>query len=179
MISARPAQSQPPVSDEPMQLPATSSVEIERKWAVAELPCLVTVPGEAIRQGYTSITKEGVEVRVRQRGQQYFQTIKGDGELIRSEVEFPLEREQFDVLWPRTEGRRVEKTRYAVPYDGATIEVDVYHGALQGLVVAEVEFSSLQDAEQFVPPAWFGREVTSDKRYKNKNLAVEGLPLEE
>ncbi len=176
MISAQPVQSPKPASEESVQLPAASSVEIERKWSVVELPCLVTVPGEAIRQGYTSITKDGVEVRVREKGHRYFQTIKGDGELIRTEVEFPLERDQFDALWPRTEGRRIEKTRYAVPHNGANIEIDVYHGSLQGLVVAEVEFSSLQEAEQFVPPAWFGREVTNDKRYKNKTLAVEGLP---
>jgi CYTH domain-containing protein len=52
----------------------------------------------------------------------------------------------------------------------------VYSGALTGLMVAEVEFPSEEAARAFVPPAWFGREVTNDSRYKNRRLATEGLP---
>jgi CYTH domain-containing protein len=60
--------------------------------------------------------------------------------------------------------------------DGLTAEVDVYEGALAGLITAEVEFSSEEASSAFAPPGWLGREVTGDKRYANRALAVDGLP---
>ena len=85
--------------------------------------------------------------------------------------------ERFERLWPLTEGRRIEKTRYEIPADdGLTIELDVYDGALAGLVVAEIEFDSEQAADAFSGPDWLGREVTEDSRYKNQRLACEGAP---
>jgi adenylate cyclase len=52
----------------------------------------------------------------------------------------------------------------------------VYHGRLNGLRTAEIEFESLAAATAFVPPGWLGRDVTDDPRYKNKRLATQGLP---
>jgi len=71
---------------------------------------------------------------------------------------------------------RLEKTRYAITYESAIIELDLYHGALAGLVTAEVEFQDADQCQRFVAPDWFGREVTKDKRYKNRSLVVKGLP---
>lgn len=70
------------------------------------------------------------------------------------------------------------KTRYQFEENGTRIFVDVYSGNLEGLVVAEVEFASVAEAEAFVPPSWFGQDITSDKRYKNANLAKDGMPSE-
>jgi CYTH domain-containing protein len=93
------------------------------------------------------------------------------------EEELEIEPGRFDRLWPLTEGRRIEKRRYEIPSEaGWTIELDVYAGALGGLVVAEVEFPSEQEAAAFAPPEWIGREVTDDPRYKNRRLACEGAP---
>ena len=78
--------------------------------------------------------------------------------------------------------RAIEKTRYRLPagdglvIDGLVIELDVYAGSLSGLQVAEVEFGDEDAARRFRPPAWFGREVTDDDRFKNRSLAVDGLP---
>ena len=58
------------------------------------------------------------------------------------------------------------------------IEVDIYSGALTGLSVAEVEFATEDAADAFEPPAWFGREVTDDPRFKNQRLASEGAPAD-
>ncbi len=58
------------------------------------------------------------------------------------------------------------------------MEVDVYHGELAGLVTAECEFASPEESRRFVPPDWFGREVTNDPAYKNQSLAVRGRPPE-
>jgi adenylate cyclase len=152
-------------------------VEIERKFLVEQLPNgLDSFPSREIEQGYLAITDD-VEVRVRRYGQESFVTVKSSGDESRVEEEIEIDGRRFDSLWPLTEGRRVEKRRYRIPAgDGLTIELDVYHGRLTGLVTAEVEFGSRADADGFAPPAWLSREVTDDPRYKNKRLATEGLP---
>jgi CYTH domain-containing protein len=104
-------------------------------------------------------------------------TAKRGSGLSREEAEIELDRERFDVLWPLTEGRRVHKRRHVVPHGDLRIEVDVYDGELQGLVVAEIEFSSEDEARGFDPPEWLGDEVTGDRRYLNETLAAEGAPV--
>jgi CYTH domain-containing protein len=152
--------------------------EIERKFLVADPPPdLDRHPSSAIEQGYLAVDADGTEVRVRRRDGRAVLTIKGAGGRSRAEEEVAIEPERFDRLWPLTDGRRIQKTRYELPApDGHTIEVDVYGGALQGLVVAEVEFASDAEAEAFAPPAWLGTEVTDDARFKNQRLARDGAP---
>ena len=97
-------------------------------------------PAVEIRQGYLAMDGE-VEVRIRHAGGDHVLTIKGGGGRDRTEVENPLGEEQFDALWPLTEGRRIEKGRHRVRLDdGLTAEVDVYRGRHEGLLVVEVEF---------------------------------------
>lgn len=152
--------------------------EIERKWLVSELPDLSRHASQAIRQGYLVVDADGTEERIRERAGRHYFTRKGPGTLERTEDEREISREEFISLWDQTEGRRVEKSRYQIPYHGSTIEIDVYGGALSGLVVAEVEFSSLREAAKFSPPPWFGREVTDDPAYKNRSLSRgEKVPL--
>ena len=152
-------------------------LEIERKFLVDRFPDdLDTHPAREIDQGYLAITDD-VEVRLRRYGDEMFLTVKSTGNEARVEEEIEIEARRFDALWPLTGGRRLQKRRYAIPAgDGLTIELDVYHGSLSGLRVAEVEFDSAAAADAFAPPAWFGRELTDDPRYKNKRLATEGLP---
>lgn len=151
--------------------------EVERKFLVSEIPELTGLKSEEILQGYISTASDCAEVRVRQKGSKYFQTIKSDGGLKRSEVEIEISKEQFDSLWTATEGRRLKKTRYEMPYEGLTIEMDVYGGELEGLVVVEVEFVSEDESALFTSPSWFGQEVTNDRAFRNKTLAKKGMPL--
>jgi len=149
----------------------SKSIEIERKYLVNILPeDIQAYPHNNIEQGYIMIS-DSKEVRVRHRANRYYLTLKTGVSLAREETEIELTRNQFDSLWPLTAGKRLEKTRYRVDYMGLIIEVDVYSGALAGLVVAEVEFADLTECSRFQPPTWFGPEVTDDERYKNKNLA--------
>jgi adenylate cyclase len=152
--------------------------EIERKFLVEDAPAdLSSHDSSEIRQGYLAIDGDGTEVRVRSRDDAAVLTAKQGAGRSRAEVEIGIGREAFARLWPLTEGRRVEKRRYVIPgADGITIEVDVYAGALYGLVVAEVEFADDERADAFEPPAWFGREVTDDSRFKNQTLARDGMP---
>src|SRR6185437_12757190 len=98
-------------------------------------------------------------------------TVKRGRGLDRGEVEVAISAEAFDALWPLTEGRRIEKTRYELPHGDATIEVDEFGGQLEGLLVAEVEFDSREASELFEGPDWLGREVTDDPAYSNRTLA--------
>jgi CYTH domain-containing protein len=123
------------------------------------------------------VDQDAPEVRVRRRGDQAYLTVKAGAGRVRVEEEIEIESDRFERLWPLTEGRRIEKTRYEVDGDGGhLIEVDVYTGDLDGLVTAEVEFDSEEAADAFEPPAWLGEDVTEDLRYKNQRLARSGAP---
>lgn len=148
--------------------------EIERKFRVPEPPSGLR-RGTRLRQAYLAVDGE-VEVRVRDRGGRYLLGVKGGRGLERTEVELAIDAPTFDELWGLATARRIDKTRYAVPTGGCTAEVDVYGGALAGLVVAEVEFASRDEAEAFVPPPWFGDELTGDDRWSNAALAAHGRP---
>lgn len=151
--------------------------EIERKFLVKTLPeNLDQYPNKDIIQGYLAIGTDGTEVRLRKKGEKYFETVKSSGDKTRSETEVEITKNQFDVLWVATEGKRVEKNRYEIQYEDRVIELDVYRVNLDGLLSAEVEFPNESESNVFIPPEWFGEEITSDKRYKNQNLALYGLP---
>ncbi|MGC9219965.1 MAG: CYTH domain-containing protein [Solirubrobacteraceae bacterium] len=155
----------------------TDGVEVERRWLVTDPPAeLRSVPAQHIQQGYLVIGDDGAEVRLRHRSGRHTLTVKSGVGLIRTEREIELSGEQFQALWPATEGARLQKRRYALPADGLTIELDVYEAQLAGLMIAEVEFSDPWAAQAFTVPAWFGRELTSDHAYRNQSLALKGRP---
>lgn len=150
--------------------------EIERKYLVGEPPAnLASWDCEAIAQGYLALDGE-VEVRVRHRGTRCLLTIKSGSGSVRVEEELELDGDQFTSLWALTEGRRVSKTRYRIPYGDDLIELDVYEEALAGLCTAEVEFPDEAHSAAFVAPDWFGRELTDDPRYANRALALDSTP---
>jgi adenylate cyclase len=158
-------------------MPEQKSEEIERVFKVRQLPKnLEQYPSENIVQGYLAIDVTGSEVRLRKIGDRYFETYKGAGRLQRRELEIELSPDQFNTLWPGTEGRRIEKVRYQINEGDQKIELNVFRGNLEGLVLAEVEFPSREKSEEFEPPDWFGDEVTEDIRFKNQNLAQKGAP---
>lgn len=153
--------------------------EIERKYLLDGMPeGWESLESEAIAQGYIGFTDEGVEIRVRQRGAKYYQTLKSGSARERRELELDITQEQFEALWAWTGGKRLRKTRFYMPFGESTIEIDRYEEGLDGLVVAEVEFPSLQAADAFVPPAWFGREITEEANFRNRELAMRGYKLE-
>jgi adenylate cyclase len=156
-----------------------SGSEIERKFLVAKLPDDLEVhPAEPIEQGYIAFDGP-VEVRLRRRAGRALLTVKSGAGRVRVEEEFEIDERRFGSLWWLSEGRRLTKTRHLIPGDGGlTIELDVYTGDLEGLVVVEVEFESEAESDDFDPPDWFGPEITDDLRYANRALAVDGAPGE-
>lgn len=152
-------------------------LEIERKFIVTQPPAdLTQYPCTEITQGYITTGDGDAELRLRKEQSRHYLTIKRGSGLQREEFQVELTGEQFALLWPAAEGRKICKLRYKIPCDDALIELDVYHDNLEGLLTAEVEFASAQAAQAFAAPAWFGREVTNIERYKNSQLARFGLP---
>jgi CYTH domain-containing protein len=146
-------------------------MEIERKFLVdlGKIDFnLEAMEGTKIHQPYIAINPE---LRLRKMNNTHYFTYKGSGDLSRREIEFEIPEEEYINLVNR-EISHISKTRYAIHEVGNKIELDIYQGELTGLVVAEVEFDSEESAFNYDPPSWFGKEVTYDDRYKNKNLAM-------
>ena len=157
-------------------MPSAQGVEIERKFLPSQMPDGLP-EGERIEQGYLAVAPDGVEVRVRRRAGRATLTVKSGPGHVRTEEELAIDDRRFEALWPLTEGRRIDKVRHVVPLDaGLAAELDVYGGAHEGLLVAEVEFPSAGASARFAPPAWLGPEVTGDGRYANQSLALGGPP---
>ena len=153
-------------------------MEIERKLLVDELPGdLDAWSAQRLEQGYLAITDEA-EVRVRRAdGRDAWLTVKSAPSFSRVEEELALDAGAFERLWPLTEGQRLVKVRHTrEDAPGVVFELDVYEGALAGLVTLEVEFASEEDARAWTPPPWAGRDVTGDRAYANQTLAVRGAP---
>ena len=141
--------------------------EIERKFLVKELPFdLEMHPSVSIEQGYLALEPNGQEVRLRRKGKLYYLTVKSQGTLVREEYEVELSQDQFEILWPGTATRRLQKDRYLFE----TFELDIYKGNLQGLIVAEIEFTEAEKAQSFQMPNWLGNEITHINFLKNRNL---------
>lgn len=151
---------------------SNNSMEIERKFLVRNTPDLSSARKMYIHQGYITHSNDSVEVRLRQKDQHYFITVKSGAGMVRNEHEISIDQQQFETLWPETQGKRIEKYRWAGQLDTQTFELDIFMGAHESLVLVEVEFSSSEQAHSFKPADWFGREVTQDKRFKNMSLAM-------
>ena len=147
-------------------------MEIERKFLVKKenLPQnLEKYPCKVIEQGY--LCTEPV-VRIRQSNEEYYLTYKSKGLLAREEYNLSLTKEAYEHLKPKADGIVLSKVRYVIPEkDGLFIELDVFKAPYEGLLLAEVEFSSEEEAKAYQPPAWFGEEVTYSTKYHNSTLS--------
>jgi adenylate cyclase len=147
-------------------------LEIERKFLVRRPPPVwKRHPSVPIVQGYFPMAGKDVEIRLRRKGAQHYITIKGGHGRRRLEEEIEIPESKFRSLWPLTREARISKRRYRIPYQGHTIEMDVYRGPHRGLVTADVEFDSVRASRSFQPPAPLGREITGRQEYANAVLA--------
>ena len=153
--------------------------EIERKFLVASDGWReLADKGTQLRQAYV-VTMDDRSVRVRIHGNKWARlTIKiGKSALVRNEYEYDVSMDDAKEMLTQAVGVVIEKRRFRVPHKGFTWEVDVYEGALEGLVVAEVEMKRETDLPAL--PAWLGREITGGRRYSNQSLATNGLAEEQ
>lgn len=145
-------------------------MEIERKFLVESCPDFVFAhPHHKIEQGY--LCTEPV-VRIRRQDEDYILTYKSKGHMVREEYNLPLTQNAYTHLRQKVDGRLITKTRYKIPYTNTlTIELDLFEGDLSPLLMAEVEFTSEEEALAFIPPDWFGEDVTFSSSYHNSTLS--------
>ena len=159
-------------------------MEIERKFLIKQIPAdLDSYPFHHIEQAYLNTDPV---VRVRKSDEDYYMTYKGKGMLARDESNLPLNKEAYYHLRAKADGNIISKRRYLIPLVNPgfkegfpappddytlTIELDVFDPPFSPLVLAEVEFGSKDAAEAFVPPEWFGDEVTFQREYHNATLS--------
>lgn len=142
-------------------------MEIERKFLIKELPDLSKYDYVDIEQGYLCTHPV---VRIRKKNDKFILTYKGSGLMAREEIEAELTEDAYKHLRDKIDGHPITKRRYLIPFEPYTIELDVFEGHKSGLIMAEVEFPTIEEANNFVPPEWFGEDVTNDKNYHNSNM---------
>ncbi|MCJ2033397.1 CYTH domain-containing protein [Methylobacterium sp. J-068] len=146
-------------------------IEIERKFLAHPSVLEHCRSGISIVQGYLLTDSENT-IRIRRMDDRYFLAWKGKRRgASRVELEQEVAREIGAVMLATVASRhRIEKVRHRIEAHGHVWEVDLFAGALSGLILAEVELE--REDEEVVFPAWLGREVTSDERYRNSCLAA-------
>lgn len=149
-------------------------MEIERKFLVASIPDhLEQYPCHHIEQGYLSTCPV---VRVRKDNDRFYLTYKGSGTLAREEHNLPLTEESYYHLLKKADGNIITKKRYEIPDgQGYTIELDIFEGVFSGMVLAEVEFGSIEEAHAYHAPDWFTIDVTENKEYHNSTLSRKNI----
>lgn len=157
-------------------------MEIEKKYLIKEIPVDYSkYPCQVMEQGYISTDPV---IRIRKSNDKFLLTVKSKGLLARQEFEIEIEENAYQNLLQKVDGNIVSKRRYVIPLtdtDGSTgdttldgllkIELDLFEGVFQGLIYAEVEFSSEEAANDFKAPTWFYKDVTLDGTYHNSTLS--------
>jgi len=165
-------------------------LEIERKWLISpqDLPfSLERLFHRHIEQAYICFKPQ---IRLRSfDGEQFVLTVKGRpandvSGLVREECEYALDADTYERLCAKVDGKTLRKTRYVIAEDDAraaeglsavsserVFEIDLYEGDHAGLAVVEMEFSCVEDAQDFKAPSWVLEEVTGDPRFSNVVMA--------
>ena len=132
-------------------------------------PEMHTIKKPIITQGYLNTDPV---IRIRQDNDLYELTYKSKGFLARQEYNLPLTKEAYEHLLTKIDGRLIRKKRYMIPLEcGLTAELDIFEDSLAPLILIEVEFPTEEDALSFLPPLWFGEDVTFSGEYHNSNLS--------
>ncbi|MBR1852921.1 MAG: CYTH domain-containing protein [Lachnospiraceae bacterium] len=163
-------------------------MEIERKFLINTLPAdLEQYPSHHIEQAYLNVDPV---VRVRKEDDHYYMTYKGRGMMAREEHNLALNETAYYHLREKADGNIISKRRYLIPLErpgfkegfptppedyALTIELDVFNAPLAPLIMAEVEFGSTEAADAFLPPDWFGEDVTYRREYHNSYMAMQKL----
>lgn len=149
------------------------SQEIEKKYLVKTIPQNLNIKdSKTIYQTYLAIGDEEIRIRktVDENNEEFVMTIKQGNGLVRLENEFPIEKDTYNQLLQK-DAIQLVKTRKTIVIQDKEFELDTYHNLKDwGMMTIEIEFKSEEEALSFVPPLWFGEDVTGDKKYKNQSL---------
>lgn len=159
-------------------------MEIERKFTIKELPVdLESFSFHLIEQAYLNTDPV---VRIRRQDDEYYMTYKGKGMMAREEYNLPLNQKSYEHLKEKADGLIIGKRRYLIPITNPsfvqgcqfdidsvslTIELDIFLPPIAPLIIAEVEFPTIEMADAFLPPDWFLEDVTDNPAYHNSNIS--------
>lgn len=145
------------------------ATEIERKFLVDPEKWIPAGQGTQMKQAYLGLAPNPT-VRIRIAGKRAFLTIKGRSETIaRPEFEYEIPVADADEMMELAISGPVEKTRYKQVFEGFLWEIDVFSGANEGLILAEIELSS--EDQKITLPDWVLDEVSDDGRFYNSYLS--------
>ncbi|WP_169942191.1 CHAD domain-containing protein [Campylobacter sp. RM15925] len=161
-------------------------LEIERKFILDGISAIQTLEKDGILatsneiiQFYTKITQLE-EIRFRKSGDKFTVTQKIGRGLVRKESEIPSDKKSYKDALKEIVGMPIKKTRFEFKINNLPCNIDIYHEFLEGLATLEIEFLTVNDAQNFAIPEFLARyitsEITEDERYKNKSLALFGVP---
>lgn len=149
-------------------------MEIERKFLLNKLPDnLETYEKIDLEQAYIS-TEPVIRVRkkVSAKSEKYILTVKSTGLMSRQEFELDMEEKAYNNLIHKADGNIISKSRYLIPLEkGLTLELDIFHGIFDGLVMGEIEFPDEETAKKYTPPEFISEEVTFDTRFHNSTMS--------
>ena len=145
-------------------------MEIERKFLLKEVPSTLDLTDKHhISQGY--IDTDPV-VRIRRLDNDFILTIKSRGLVERIEIEKPLSEKEYNELSTMVKGNLIDKDRYKIPLeDGLILELDIFHGSLEGLILAEIEFNDIEKAGTYKAPGYLTYEVSTKPEFQNSSLS--------
>jgi adenylate cyclase len=142
--------------------------EIERKFLVKTIPDLSKVKKIEYERYYLYVGK-GIELRIQRKSEEYELERKvATGNLSRTSDVCPLSKEEFDLL-KKLSDKSIIRDAYQIS-DKPDISIKIYHGDYEGLVRAEFEFESEEEAKTFVPPEWCGKEITDSDLGRDSRL---------
>lgn len=156
------------------------AMEIERKFLLAQYPQTLIDKGELVVQSEQRIEQtylamdDNEELRVRRIADlstgdvSYTHTFKRGNGLVREEVEYAISESIYKQIMDAFGFTPLTKNRITADWNGRTIEIDIYD-QIQ-LSVLEAEFASVEEANGFEAPDWFGEDISSQKQYSNKTV---------
>ncbi len=159
------------------------NMEIEKKYTLKKLPeNLESYPCKIIEQAYLNTAPV---IRIRKTDNSYCLTYKGSGLMSREEYNLPLDEKSYRHLLAKADGNIISKKRFIIPIENPqftdgfhpisppslSIELDVFAPPFSPLVMAEVEFTSEEMANAFIPPEWFDEDVTYNAEYHNSAMS--------
>lgn len=151
-------------------------MEIERKFLINTLPeNLGSYTCFKMEQAYISTNPV---IRVRQKSTaehctKYILTVKSSGMLARHEYELEIDHNAYNNLLGKAEGNVISKFRYLIPLDNSlTLELDIFKGVFDGLIIGEIEFPDEETAKKYTPPEYLSEEVTFDTRFHNSTMST-------
>lgn len=146
--------------------------EIERKFLIDNFPNNLNFESKNEIEQYYIVNSKDLTIRLRRYNNKYFITFKSGSLMVREEKEIEIKQQDFEELKNIAPKNKIIKTRFIFFDRQYKVELDIFKDELEGLIIAEIEFKTEQEAINYNPPNWFGKEVTQDYKFTNSYLST-------